>query len=239
MWKSIGFHGKGAGLAYIVYVPGDSTEEDLRTFLSESSPISYAYDFLVNAPIVMTEGQEFYAIVPPCKLGIITIYPSSITYEGEYIDDYENPLYMGQPGEPVLLRCNISDIYSNVLISVSDGGGAVRFRPSVSLENGRLDHIVEIYDFTMYEWEPGEQDIGNAMKLLSEIDEVKASMTRGMKLTFTGDRQLIDGHTCLLFALGTDHDDQFVREQLYGVCANLIYIHDVESYEWNLLGIPQ
>lgn len=29
--------------------------------------------------------------------------------------------------------------------------------------------------------------------------------------------------------LGTDHDDQFVREQLYGVCDNLIYIHDAEG----------
>lgn len=87
--------------------------------------------------------------------------------------------------------------------------------------------------------EPDEQDVENAMKLLSETDEVKASMAQGMKLMYTGDRQFIDGHTCLLFALGIDHGDQFVREQLYGVCGNLIYIHNAESYEWNLLGTPQ
>ena len=52
---------------------------------------------------------------------------------------------------------------------------------------------------------------------------------------YTGDRQFIDGHTCLLFALGTDHGDHFVREQLYGVCGNLIYIHNAESYEWESL----
>lgn len=74
---------------------------------------------------------------------------------------------------------------------------------------------------------------------MSELDAVKTALAQGMKLMYTGDRQLIDGHTCLLFALGTDHGDQFVREQLYGVCDNLIYIHDAESYEWNLLGTPQ
>ena len=47
-----------------------------------------------------------------------------------------------------------------------------------------------------------------------------------MNLMYIGDRQFIDGHTCLLFALGTDHGDHFVREQLYGVCGNLIYIHN-------------
>ena len=56
---------------------------------------------------------------------------------------------------------------------------------------------------------------------------------------YTGDRQFIDGHTRLLIALGTDHGDHCVREQLCGVCGNLIYIHNAESYEWNLLGTPQ
>ncbi len=56
---------------------------------------------------------------------------------------------------------------------------------------------------------------------------------------YTGDRQFIDVVTGLLLALGTDHGDQFVREQLCGVCGNLIYIHNAESYEWNLLGTPQ
>lgn len=238
MWELIGSESKGAGLAFIGYVPEDSTEVDLRAFLWES-PFSYAYDFLVGASLVMTERQEFYAIVPPCKAGTITICSSVLNDAGEYIDDFDNPLFEGEPGEPVLLLCNISEIYSNVIITAADGGGAVRFRPSVSLENGRIDHLNEIYDFTMYDWEPDEQDVENAMKLLSETDEVKASMAQGMNLMYTGDRQFIDGHTCLLFALGTDHGDQFVREQLYGVCGNLIYIHNAESYEWNLLGTPQ
>lgn len=204
MWELIGSESKGAGLAFIGYVPEDSTEADLRAFLWES-PVSYAYDFLVDASLVMTEGQEFYAIVPPCKAGTITICSSVLNDAGEYIDDFDNPLFEGEPGEPVLLLCNISEIYSNVIITATDGGGAVRFRPSVSLENGRIDHLNEIYDFTMYDLEPDEQDVENAMKLLSETDEVKASMAQGMNLMYTGDRQLIDGipACCLRWASTT------------------------------------
>ena len=235
--KKIAQSGSAVAVAFIGYVDSESSEVDLRAFLWES-PFSYAYDFLVDASLVMTEGQEFYAILPPCKAGTITICSSVLNDAGEYIDDFENPLFVGEPGEPVLLLCNVSEIYSNVIITATDGGGAVRFRPSVSLENGRIDHIPEIYDFTMYEWEPGERDVEIATELLSELDAVKTALAQGMKLMYTGDRQLIDGHTCLLFALGTDHGDQFVREQLYGVCDNLIYIHDAESTEWSPVGVP-
>lgn len=38
----------------------------------------------------------------------------------------------------IVLRCNFSEIYSNVLISVTDGGGAMEFRPSISLKDGHL-----------------------------------------------------------------------------------------------------
>lgn len=35
------------------------------------------------------------------------------------------------------------------------------------------------------------------------------------------------------FVLGTDNGEQFVQEQLYGVCDNLIYIYDVFTDTWN------
>ena len=76
----------------------------------------------------MAEGQELYAIIPPNDKGTITVYPSTMTEDGEYADDKSNPLCIGKPGEVLLLRCNLSEIYSNVLISVTDGGGAVFVR---------------------------------------------------------------------------------------------------------------
>lgn len=77
-----------------------------------------------------------YAIVPPNNRGVITVYMSAMTEDGGYADDKSKPLYVGNPGDALLLRCNFSEIYSNVLITVTDGGGAIEFHPSLSMETG-------------------------------------------------------------------------------------------------------
>ena len=121
------------GAAFIGYVDSESTEEELFRYLSESET-GKEYPFLSDAPLVMTEGQELYAIVPPNEAGTITVYPSGITEYGEYADDKSNPLYTGKPGEAVVVMCNLSEIYSNVLVTATDGGGAMGFRPALSME---------------------------------------------------------------------------------------------------------
>ena len=74
------------------------------------------------------------------------------------------------------------------------------------------------------------------MELLRGQKEIQEALQRGMKPLYTGDVQMIEGRTCLLFALGTDREDQFVRERYYGVCDNLIYVYDAVSDTWTILG---
>lgn len=150
-----------------------------------------------------------------------------------YADDKNNPLHVGEPGEPLLLRCNLSEIYSNVLIAATDGGGAMDFRPSLSMENGHLQEIAGVYDFSTYEEVPDERSIQIATELLLETEEVKQAVMQGMKVMYTGDTQWIEGRPCLLFALGTDSEEQFVRERYYGVCDNLVYRYDAISDTWS------
>lgn len=222
------------GVAFIGYVNSESTEADLRAYLA-GSETGKKYPFLSSAPLVITEGQELYAIVPPNKKATITVYPSSVTEDGEYADDRSNLLCIGEPGEPLLLRCNLSEIYSNVLISATDGG-AIDFHPSLSMENGHLQEITGVYDFSIYEETPDERSVQIATEILLEADEVKDAVKGGMKIMYTGDTQMIEGRTCLLFALGTDREDQFVRERYYGVCDNLIYVYDAVNDTWAVLG---
>ena len=222
------------GVAFIGYVNSESTEADLRAYLA-GSETGKKYPFLSSAPLVITEGQELYAIVPPNKKATITVYPSSVTEDGEYADDRSNPLCIGEPGEPLLLRCNLSEIYSNVLISATNGG-AIDFHPSLSMENGHLQEITGVYDFSVYEETPDERSVQIATEILLEADEVKAAVKGGMKIMYTGDTQWIEGRPCLLFVLGTDKEDQFVRERYYGVCDNLIYVYDAVSDTWAVLG---
>ena len=232
--QKINYHSKGAGVAFIGYVDSESTEVDLRAYYA-SSETGKEYPNLVYAPLYMAEGQELYAIVPPNDKGRITVYASAITENGQYTDDRAHPLHEGNPGEALLLRCNLSEIYSNVLISATDGGGAVLFRPSLSMENGHLQETAEVYDFSVYEKMPDESSVQIATEILLEADEVKFAVESGMKIMYTGDTQMIEGRTCLLFALGTDREGQFVRERYYGVCDNLIYAYDAVSDTWSVL----
>ena len=233
--QKINYHSKGAGVAFIGYVESGSSEIDLRAYYA-SSKTGKAYPDLGHAPLYMADGQELYAIIPPNDKGTITVYPSTMTDDGEYADDKSNPLCIGEPGEALLLRCNLSEIYANVLIAVTDGGGALDFRPSLSMENGHLQEIAGVYDFSIYEETPDERSVQIATEILIEADEVKDAIEHGMKIMYTGETQMIEGRTCLLFVLGTDNGEQFVRERYYGVCDNLIYVYDAVSDTWEVLG---
>ena len=233
--KKIAQSGSAVAIAFIGYVDSESSEVDLRAYYA-GSETGKAYPDLVRAPLYMAEGQELYAIIPPNDKGTIIVYPSTMTDDGEYADDNSNPLCIGEPGEALLLRCNLSEIYANVLIAVTDGGGALDFRPSLSMENGHLQEIAGVYDFSIYEETPDERSVQIATEILLEADEVKDAIEHGMKIMYTGNTQMIEGRTCLLFALGTDSEDQFVRERYYGVCDNLIYVYDAVSDTWAVLG---
>lgn len=233
--KEIAQSGSAVAVAFIGYVDSESSEADLRAYVA-GSETGKEYPSLSSAPLYMAEGQELYAIIPPNDKGTIIVYPSMITEDGEYADDKSNPLHVGEPGEPLLLRCNLSEIYSNVLIAATDGGGAMDFRPSLSMENGHLQEIAGVYDFSTYEEMPDERSIQIATELLLETEEVKQAVMQGMKVMYTGNTQWIEGRPCLLFALGTDSEEQFVRERYYGVCDNLVYRYDAISDTWSTVG---
>lgn len=237
--KKISQSSIAVGVAFIGYVDSESTEADLRAYLA-GSETGKKYPFLTSAPLVITEGQELYAIVPPNKKATITVYPSSMTEDGEYSDDKSVPLYTGKTGETILLRCNLSEIYSNVLITVTDGGTAMDFRPALSMEDGRLPEITGVYDFSVYSTytdAPEEYSVEIAMAILCDTDEIKAAMKRGMRVLYTGQTIDIDGNTCKLFSVGTDHEEQFVDEFHYAVCGDLVYSYDVVNDIWTPLGM--
>ena len=230
--KQINQNGCSAGVALFGYVDSEFTMTDLSFYL-EFHHLTKEYPFLSEAACYMADGQELYAIVPPNEKGRVTVYPSDITENGEYADDKSHPLFEGKPGEVLVLRCNFSEIYSNVLVSVTDGGDAIEFHPSISLMDGHLAELAGVYDFSVYEETPDERSVEIATEILLEYGEVRQGLENGMKLMYTGESEIINGGSCMLFVLGTDNGEQFVQEQLYGVCDNLIYIYDVFTDTWN------
>ena len=227
--------GNKVGLAFLGYVDSQSSEVDLRDYIMYSDAGS-KYPFLLMSGLLMVEGQELYVIVPPDETTSITVYASGVNEWGEYVDDTSMPLGENWPGEPLLLQCNLSEIYANVLVVVNDGSETIAFRPSLSMEDGHLVEIPGVYDFSIYPNVPDESDVSSAMDRLVQLEEIDAAMKRGMKLLYTGDVQMVAGQNCLLFALGTDTGDQFVREFYYAVSDNYIFTYDAVNDMWYTYG---
>jgi hypothetical protein len=228
-----------AGMAFLGYTyEGAETAEILE--YTRQGEVAAAYPFLQNGTVVDAGGYEIYAIVPgdDCR---VSVYPAQPTEEGEYLDDLNAPYYMGQENEIIILRCNVSEIHSNVMVSVQKQNMSVQYHPMVSLKDGHLAAETHCYDFSIYynwdEYDPGydsELDITIAREQLSETDEVSYYLGLGMSLWYTGTEEYIEGRNCPVFVLGTDHEDYFTKEHYYAVGDNVVYYYDPSGDAWLL-----
>ena len=180
-----------AGLAFLGYVGYDSTREEVEAFVAQG-PLAEKYPFLTQAPVVLAPGQELYALIPGRETQSLQVYPSGISLEGEYEDDWDTLLFNGEPGQILLLRCNESEVFSNVLVSLFGGTDILEFRPSVSLKDGHLAALPGVYDFSLYE-DDEAPSVSEAMALLLTAPEIQEGIDLGLTLMYTGQSQWIEG----------------------------------------------
>ena len=230
-----------AGMAFLGYTYEGAEEAEILEYTRQGE-VAAAYPFLQDGTVVDAGGYEIYAIVPgdDCR---VSVYPAQPTEEGEYLDDLNAPYYTGQENEIIILRCNVSEIHSNVMVSVQKQNMSVQYHPMVSLKDGHLAAETHCYDFSIYynwdEYDPGydsELDIRIAREQLSETDEVSYYLGLGMSLWYTGTEEYIEGRNCPVFVLGTDHEDHFTKEHYYAVGDNVVYYYDPSGDAWLLLG---
>ena len=234
--REIGENGYTAGMAFLGFVDEKATESDMRRDL-KSSRYAEAYAFLGDAPLADAGGTELYAVVTATKECRVAVYRAQMTASGEYDVQTDRALYEGEGANGFLLRCNVSDIHANAVISFKNGDEAFSVAPMLSGMDGRLV-AANCYDFSLYSETDGteDKDVQIARELLTEASEVRERMAQGMTLLYTGEHQTIEGRDCRIFALGTNHEEQFVREFYYGVCDNLIYAYDALTDTWSTLG---
>ena len=228
-----------AGMAFLGYTYEGAEAAEILEYTRQGE-VSAAYPFLQDGTVVDAGEYEIYAIVPgdDCR---VSVYPAHPTEEGEYLDDLNAPYYMGQENEIIILRCNVSEIHSNVMVSVQKQNMSVQYHPMVSLKDGHLAAETHCYDFSIYynwdEYDPGydsELDIRIAREQLSETDEVSYYLGLGMSLWYTGTEEYIEGRNCPVFVLGTDHEDHFTKEHYYAVGDNVVYYYDPSGDAWLL-----
>lgn len=233
------------GIAFLGYTYEAADEAEILEYTRQGE-IEAAYPFLQDGTVVDAGGYEIYAIVPGDDRKV-SIYPAQITEDGEYLDDLTAPWYTGQENEIIILRCNMSEIHSNVMVSVQKQNMSVQYHPMVSLKDGHLAAEAYCYDFSIYynwdEYDPeydleydSELDIRIAREQLSETDEVRYYLGLGMSLWYTGAEEYIEGRNCPVFVLGTDHEDHFTKEHYYAVGDNVVYYYDPSGDAWLLLG---
>ena len=74
---------------------------------------------------------------------------------------------------------------------------------------------------------------------LQATDEIKDRMNEGMGIISTGDTVVIDDSECLIYAVGTGNEDNFIREFLYAFSPDTYerYYYDEENDKWDVLGM--
>ena len=127
-------------VAYLNYSFDAADFPAIPDALKESCP------FLADAVCVDAGGEDIYAIVPADPEAAVKVYDCSTRTETEAA----KVLAFTGRGDIVLLRCNESDIMSNVFVHVVNRYGTIfEFEPFLSLENGHLG-ATGVYDFTEY-----------------------------------------------------------------------------------------
>ena len=230
-----------AGMAFLGYTYENADTSEILEYTRQEELVA-AYPFLQDGTVVDAGGFEIYAVVPgdDCR---ISIYPAQAAEEGEYSDELNAPWYMGQENEVIILRCNMSEIFSNVMVSVQKQNMSVQYHPMVSLKDGHLAAEAYCYDFSIYyDWDEYQSeydyslDINIARDLIAQTDEVSYYLGLGMSLWYTGTEEYIEGRNCPVFVIGTDHEEHFTKEKYYAAGDNVVYYYDPLGDAWLLLG---
>jgi predicted small lipoprotein YifL len=148
------------GVAYVGYVEGPSGD-GYGAIIEESGLMEY-YSFVAEIPserFVETDGYDMYCVVPASLDYSVKVEEVSLPENTEAWEPIiGETIYESETGEPILLKCNESDIFTNVLVTITTPDGTEKkISPYLSLMDGSLAGINEdqsgltALDFTRYE----------------------------------------------------------------------------------------
>jgi len=154
--------GYAAGVIFLGYVEASAGDLDVdreyyRSIFEEQG---YLEDFpfleeIPNSNFVQTEyGQELYCIIPQDDMATVSVNQWIVNEKNDFKGETGEVLYRSEVGGPILLKCNVSEIVSDVELSIVDEeGNQLRWCPSLSGMDGKAyvgSAEGRIYDFTNY-----------------------------------------------------------------------------------------
>lgn len=180
------------------------------------------------------KNDEFYAV----------FWGHGVHYKSIWIDDVEWTLREEDydPNYPVPMIVHENEEEESVLYNVDqdkkfDILGDDMFKGEVYyVKTDGKGNIVELIsaEYKKFLEESSEEymdEIKDLVFIITEdIDEIQEYLDNGMSILFTGETIIIDGEECYEIALGTNHDEVFVREIHYAV-----NISTDQVYKYNFL----
>ena len=114
--------GQRYAAAYAGYDNPEGLDPLIETYLNGERPVT----------ILISEG-EYYLVIPRTQGSMLRVYREDFE-TGEKSLVYEDP-----DGKPVILRCNVSDVFYDAVVELTDAAGTVSFTPFISLQDGSIE----------------------------------------------------------------------------------------------------
>ncbi|MBO5247289.1 MAG: hypothetical protein J6B28_08540 [Eubacterium sp.] len=123
----------------------------------ERDGMTEKYPFLSEIPaehMVLTEGTEWYAIIPTVENASIAVRETVLNEEKGTLEEGAQYLQVID-SQPILIRANVSDIMPELLVRVErENGESITYGPCLSMRDGSLQTYDGVFDFTPYELLP-------------------------------------------------------------------------------------
>ncbi len=143
-------HNYAAAVAYLDYT--SVSFDELK--VSFNNGLIYDYPFLKDVTrdrFVSLSGGEVYLFVPKSQNAQVQVCERYINDSGEVA--VSEPIYKSNTGDPFIVRGNVSDIFSNLIVKVKNPGEDwVSCSPSISLRDGSVIIGDDMMDITVDEY---------------------------------------------------------------------------------------
>lgn len=114
--------GQRYAVAYAGYDEPEGLDPMIETYLNGERPVT----------VHISDG-EYYLVIPRTRGSMLRVYREDFE-SGEKSLVYEDP-----DGKPIILRCNVSDVFFDAVVELTDAAGTVSFTPFISLRDGAVE----------------------------------------------------------------------------------------------------
>jgi len=120
--------------------------EDQDSVLRKYAEVYLPDTSVKDIPIYEADGDELYLIVPRSTAVKIEVYERYLNDQG--VEKGEK-LFDVPQGSPFVIQCNLSELYSNCSIELTEGEQTIDFSPFISLKDGTLSVTEQGQDITI------------------------------------------------------------------------------------------